>query len=141
MSSRSALSRWPAASVVPMLVLLVAGLGAASACRAPEHSEVLRGTDYTVRGLVQDTSGLSGDPQRLRIHHEAVTDLLDVEGNPDPMRAMVMNLTVMPGAALPEGLGPQDKIEFVLNVAWDRSPVALVKDVRMLDPGTTLVLE
>ena len=124
-----------------------AGLAVAivlAACSGGEPSPKVDGFDsvqYTVKGVVMDASGLGADPRRLRIHHEAIDTLVGADGSLDPMRAMAMSLTVMPAATLPDPLEPGQKVEFVLDVAWERSPVAMISSVQLIDPATELALE
>ena len=96
---------------------------------------------YTVRGVVKDVSQLSADPQRLRIHHEAIDDLVGADGSPEPMRAMAMSLVVGTDVSMPPDLAPEDKVQFVLDVAWERTPVGIIAAVEPLDPTVELVLE
>ncbi len=128
-------------AVVLLAVLLSTALGCGRE-GAPDAAQTdYNSLQYTVRGVIKDVSELGNEPQRVRIHHEAIDDLVGADGDLDPMRAMAMSLVIQSGTAIPVGLAPEDKVRFVLDVAWERTPVGVITSLERLDTAVELILE
>lgn len=119
----------------------IAALGAIAVVLAcsPEDSEPA-GDRYQVRGVVR-AAQLADEPRRLRIQHESIEDLIGVDGLVEPMNAMTMSMVVAESTNVPDGLVQGDKVRFVLDVDWSRSPTALIVEVERLDGSAELQLE
>ena len=126
-------------------LLVAIGLACAlvfGAC-TPKHAEPA-GDRYVVRGVVREVQvdeQLDSGPRRMRIQHEAIDSLVGVDGAIEPMMAMTMSLVLADATEVPTSLAEGDKIRFVLDVDWARSPTALVVEIERLDPGTELAVE
>lgn len=136
------------ATVLFGCALLTLSVGLLTACTGEAPPS---GDRYTVRGIVRDASQLGETPARLRIEHEAIEELVGVDGTVEPMVSMTMNIVVWEGAVLPGahgnekrnggiGLAVGDKVSFVLDVDWLRTPTAMIVEVDRIGQQEALVL-
>lgn len=111
------------------LVLLLAG--ACSEKTAPPAT-------YSVRGVVE---GLPTPETRntMLVQHEALPDFVHRDGKRRGMDAMIMPFGVADDLAL-DGIAKGDKVEFTLEVKWDRNPPGHITAIRKLPADTALQL-
>jgi len=89
---------------------------------------------YAVRGEVLRLPG-QGEAG-LTVRHEAVPNLVDMEGKVVGMESMTMSLPLAASAST-RGLAVGDKIAFVLAVDWVKPSIA-VERIERLPPETVL---
>lgn len=93
---------------------------------------------YEVRGVVKEVGGEGADA-RATIQHEAIPTFKDREGNATGMKAMTMAFGVddaVDRSVLSQGA----KVEFVIEVDWEKRPALMIKQARPLPPETELQL-
>ena len=92
---------------------------------------------YVVRGKVAQVP-VAGKPQsELRIHHEAISDFKNQQGQVSPMPAMEMPFDIAKDVSL-QGIAPGDIVEFTLEVQWRPSSGAWITAIRKLPQETRL---
>lgn len=124
----------------PPAVLATAALALLGfSCRPAEGPEgdAAAGQTYTVRGEVTAVPGEGMPDGQVRIHHEAIPDFVDYDGETVGMASMAMPFPAGEGVEL-AGLAPGDKIQFVLEVTWEGSPPYQITRIERLPPETDL---
>ncbi len=91
---------------------------------------------YVVRGEVVELPPPGG--RDLVLHHEAIDDLVGVDGAIWGMDAMVMPFTLAEGVGL-DGIARGDKVEVSLAVDWLGSQPHRITRLRRLPDDTPLV--
>jgi hypothetical protein len=89
-----------------------------------------------VRGEVVELPAAGGSD--LVVHHEAIDDLVGVDGTVWGMDAMVMPFALDAGVDL-EGVGVGDKVELTLQMDWLADQPHRILALRRLPPETQLV--
>ncbi len=110
-------------------------LALAAACGEPEPAAPPE--TYTGRGIVRQ---LDGAERELFIHHEAIPQFKDIDGEVVGMEAMAMTFHVAEPVTL-EGFAPGDRIEFDFEVRWDDGPPLTVIRLAQLPPDARLAFE
>lgn len=91
---------------------------------------------YQARGVVQHIPDKG--PPSLVVRHEAIDYFVHSDGVAAGMHAMTMTLQVDDKISIAR-LKTGDKIAFVLDVNWDRTPPLLITKLRKLPAETKLV--
>jgi Cu/Ag efflux protein CusF len=125
----------------PVLVLLLLGALASLACEENKNDEPLPPADatYTVRGMIRELPP-QGTRDDVLIHHEAMEDFKDRDGDNVGMKAMVMPFTPARGLPLEE-LSKGDRVQFTFEVRWGGDPMMRLTHVEKLPEGTQLAFE
>jgi Cu/Ag efflux protein CusF len=89
---------------------------------------------YEGRGLVRKVAG----SHELLVHHEAIHDFTDINGNVVGMDSMTMPFMVDDAIDLSD-VAPGDKISFRLEVDWDAPEPARITRIEMMPAETELV--
>jgi Cu/Ag efflux protein CusF len=92
---------------------------------------------YNLRGKIVSLPDASNPASELRIHHEAIQDFKNAQGEIKPMQAMTMSFPPAPGVSL-DGLAVGDVVEFVFRVQWEPTYEMGTTSINKLPPGTTL---
>lgn len=93
--------------------------------------------EYLVKGLV---NGVAADGREIRIHHEPVPEFVGIDGQAEPMDAMIMPFPVS-DKALVAGLAPGDRVSFTFRVDWEgQRPLDVIR-IEKLPPETRLSFE
>jgi len=125
-----------------LLVLLVAGAcatGPAPDGRPEGSTAGATSMAYTVRGELVSLPDADDAMSSLRIEHEAIPDMVGHDGKVSGMDSMTMPFSTREGLSL-DGLSVGDKVEFDLNIDWDRTPALLVTEIHQLAADTELTL-
>jgi len=94
---------------------------------------------YTVRGVITALPQQSRNGE-MRVHHEAIPDFTDRDGNVVGMRSMTMPFPLAPDVST-DGLQLGDKIRFRLEVRWNVGPTVRIASLELLPGSTPLELE
>lgn len=124
----------------------------AAACGGPEKSSGTAGKaapdaasaaadpnaprEYASRGRVKR---LSADGKDIAIHHEAIPNFVDMNGNPEPMKSMTMPFPVDPQLTREIAVG--DAIQFRFRIDWDGNKPLEVIAIEKLPTETRLDFE
>lgn len=114
----------------PIVLTLLCGLVAAcgpggergatgAAARGPSAAPVVQ--TYLVRGEVTALPDRDDPTTALYIHHEAIDEFTDIDGDVVGMNAMTMPFPLAEGVSL-AGVAPGDKVRFTLEVEWEGDP-------------------
>jgi Cu/Ag efflux protein CusF len=117
------------------LVALAALALSASACNKGAEAPA---ATYTVQGELKSLPQPDGDAV-LYVHHEAIPEFVNRQGQKTGMASMSMPFGVPEGVSL-EGLAPGDKVELTFAVHWDQNPATQVAAIRKLPADTQLEL-
>lgn len=90
---------------------------------------------YSIRGIIERLPGGSID---LMIHHEAIEDFTDREGEVVGMNAMTMPFPELGSDVSLDGFGVGDKVAFTLEVWWTGRRGWEIASLEKLDAGTEL---
>lgn len=124
--------RLAASLALPVTLALAATL--ALACSSPTEQT----HTYRVRGVVKELSG-KGEAARVVIHHEAIPDFKDRDGNAARMEAMIMSFGF--AESLPAStFVTEEKVELDFDVRFSKTPPLLITKVTKLPADTKLVL-
>lgn len=93
---------------------------------------------YTVRGVVEELP-TPESRNNMMVQHEALPEFVHRDGKRRGMDAMTMPFGVAKGLGL-DGIAKGDKIEFTLEVKWDRNPPGYITAIRKLPADTALQL-
>lgn len=93
---------------------------------------------YTARGIIEALP-TAESRNAILIQHEAMPTFVHRDGKGRGMEAMTMPFGVAPDLDL-AGIAKGDKIEFTIEVSWERHPAASVVSVRKLPADTALEL-
>ena len=123
------------------LLLAFCGLLALSGCKGeqpPAASYTVRGE---LKGLPEAGARAEGDA-RVYIHHEAIPDFVDRQGERAGMMSMTMPFGLDEAISDQElaALSPGDAVEFTFAVHWDKNPPSRLRAIRALPAGTALEL-
>jgi Cu/Ag efflux protein CusF len=94
---------------------------------------------YRVRGILQALPDPETGAGQLRIHHEAIPDLVGASGEVEPMPAMTMSFPVASEVDL-AGLAAGDLVRFDLRIDWQAARPVAVTAIEKLPAGTELNL-
>lgn len=95
---------------------------------------------YTVRGVVRGLPDASRPGSDFFVHHEAIPDFVNDEGETVGMGSMAMPFPV-PDPAILEGVTVGDKVSMRFEVEWEGSPPLRVVALEVLPPETVLDFE
>jgi len=95
---------------------------------------------YSLRGRIVSLPDPSNPASELRIHHEAIDDFKNAQGQPAPMKAMTMSFPPAPGVSL-DGLAVGDIVQFVFRVQWEPTYEMGTTSIRKLPADTQLSFE
>jgi hypothetical protein len=95
---------------------------------------------YETRGLVRQLPRAERPGSELYIHHEAVPDFRDADGEVVGMESMAMPFPVADPSML-DGLEPGDKVAFTFEMRWEGGDPLLVTRLEKLPPETRLAFE
>jgi len=121
---------YPALVLLPLLTLV-------AACDSETAEPELAAADqtYTLRG---ELKGVEAD--ELAIHHEAIDDFVNEEGETVGMDSMTMPFAVASGLSVAR-FSEGDLVEFTFEVRWKSGPRLLVTSLVQLPSTTELVFE
>ena len=135
LDSRRTSRRYGAVAALSLGLLLAVGC---SSHHSPEEAAVkVEPRQYTVRGELVTVPETVDASTQIRIKHEAMPDLVGHDGEVSGMASMTMPFSLNEGLSL-EGFSVGDKVEFVLDVDWERMPGMLITEIRALPPETEL---
>jgi Cu/Ag efflux protein CusF len=126
-----------AVTVLAMALTLAVGCSSSGPARDEDPGIDVEPRQYTVRGELVTVPETVDETTQIRIKHEAMPDLVGHDGEVSGMASMTMPFSMQEGLSL-EGLAVGDKVEFVLDVDWNRMPGMLVTEIRKLPPETEL---
>lgn len=121
------------------LLLLVATITGGCGKTAEEQSTVPP-KSYEMRGMVRRISDPGAEERQLWIHHEAISEFVDIRGNSAPMDAMTMPFHLLESIDL-AGIEPGSKVSFLLDVDWSASVPARIASLEILPVETQLSFE
>lgn len=117
------------------------GCGDGSSSKAPADSSASPTVQtYTVRGAVRGLPDASRPGSDFFVHHEAIPDFVNDEGETVGMGSMAMPFPV-PDPTLLEGIAVGDKVSMRFEVEWEGSPPLRVVALEVLPPETVLDFE
>ncbi len=119
------------------LALLFTALMLCLSC-APTDDDTPVDQVYTLRGIVQALP--RAGQHEISIHHEAVPDFVNSEGEVVGMGAMTMPFHLAE-KELADTLAPGDKISFELEVRWSGRHLVTVRKLTKLPQGIVLDFE
>ncbi len=133
-------SRIFATSVTLLALTLGAcgGGGGATESSAPAEGPVPSAI-YSVRGQVDSLPEPEGPGGWMAVQHEAIPELVGMDGELDPMDSMTMRFPVAEGVDL-SSLNAGDKVLFDLQIDWMAGEPAQVLSVTALPAETELDL-
>jgi len=105
---------------------------------APESDVPPR--SYEMRGMVRQISTPEAEERQIWIHHEAISEFVDIRGNSAPMDAMTMPFHLVESVDL-AGIEPGSKVNFRLDVDWSASVPARISSLEILPVETQLSFE
>ncbi len=120
----------PAALLLPLLALAACGPS-----EPPPPPDV-----YQTRGLVRQLPDAGKPGSALLIHHEAIAEFKDADGEVVGMESMAMPFPVADATQL-DGLVAGDRIGFTFEVHWQGGNPLLVTALEKLPPETRLAFE
>jgi Cu/Ag efflux protein CusF len=128
----------------PQFVALCATLVALAACGG-DGAAVTNGDEpsartYQVRGVLQSLPDGATGAGQLRIHHEAIPDLVGAGGEVEGMASMSMPFPVAEELDL-TGLAVGDPVRFDLRVDWEAARPVAITTIGKLPAGTELALD
>lgn len=118
------------------LLFLVAAITGGCGTTAEEQSTVPP-KSYEMRGMVRRISDPDAEERQLWIHHEAISEFVDIRGNSAPMDAMTMPFHLVESVDL-AGIEPGSKVSFRLDVDWSASVPARIASLEILPVETQL---
>ena len=92
---------------------------------------------YEMRGVVAGLPDPNDPSKEFLIHHEAVADFTDIDGDVVGMDSMTMPFPLAEGVSL-AGLAVGDKVRFTLEVEWDGDPPYRITRIDKLPPDSAL---
>jgi Cu/Ag efflux protein CusF len=123
-------------------VLLMACSGLALSACGPDGSASQPPVvhTYDVRGVVRQLPRPDAPQRELWLHHESITDFVDISGKVKGMDSMTMPFIPAPDLSL-ENLVVGDKVAFKLQVDWQATPPATVTTIEKLPADALLEWE
>lgn len=121
-----------------VLVLGIVLINSCGGTEAPESDVPPR--SYDMRGMVRRISDPGAEERQIWIHHEAISEFVDIRGNSAPMDAMTMPFHLVESIDL-EGIEPGTKVSFRLDVDWNSGVPARIASVEILPSETRLEFE
>ena len=123
-------------------IILIACTGLALSACSPDESASLPPVvhTYDVRGVVRQLPRPEAPQPEIWIHHESITDFVDINGKVKGMDSMTMPFFPAQELSL-EGIAVGDKVTFKLEVDWQAMPPAHVTAIEKLPADTPLEWE
>ncbi|MEM9293066.1 MAG: copper-binding protein [Acidobacteriota bacterium] len=138
---QTAATRWRSLIFRGLLSLALLPLLLAPGCADSSSSHGAAGDDdvqrYEVRGEVRQVPDEENPASELMIHHEAIDDFVNWQGEVSGMDSMTMPFPVSDDEQL-EGIEIGDKVQIQLEVDWDSDTPMRVVEVEEIAAGTSL---
>ena len=126
--------------LLPIFLLVMAGLALFGCGQDDSTSQPAVVHTYDVRGVVRQLPRPAAPQPEIWIHHESISDFVDISGKVKGMDSMTMPFFPAQELSL-DGIAVGDKVTFKLEVDWQAMPPAHVTAIEKLPADTPLEWE